>query len=858
MMREKDKRLSEQCEKLVDVASGALQWIADNEELVGDKKDELVKQLKKQSTEARKISRASERPMSVGIFGPSQHGKSFMMQGFITETKGDDKSSIEREGRVRFGNEGEYQFLDFLNEVNPQGGRETTGLVTRFTLQDTQSPANSPVCLRVFREIDVVKILANSFVLDLDKDAVNPLDMAYVSKVLNELEADAQAENIDQLRAEDIYELQDYFEHSLSRHPLVERELGEWFWDRVDNLIPKLSPNKRMAAFSLLWGEVPQFNQIYIELKDALDKLGHSEWVFAPLDAITNNTPGKTILHVLTVKESLGNPGEGELTQLCTLDGKTATLRKPLVTALAFEMIARLEKGVFDFLESTDLLDFPGARSRKGASREKFFADSGEEHPVGEAFVRGKVAVMFDNYSANYDLNTMIAVHKASQLEVPNYPDLVEDWVKRTHGSTAESRVGKSVNLLFAVTMCDRFFEVSQGQKDKALKISNLLNVVDEFSPSVNEWTPAQPFNNSYLIRNPAGCRLDNLFSISDIGHGGAWIELGIKPESLTLAQEYKDAFLGTDIAQKYFKDVASAWDEMIKPDDGGITYLANGLAEACTTDVKFDQIQPKADSLIKNLTQNLKPFFEDGDIEERIKQRIGAIKEVITRLETHPDLIPSFIGEYQVTQEKIRAIYLDYRRNKQLGVAKSRYAYYESAGQMIVSSWVSSMAKKCNNEHLCEFYSLEPDHMRSVANELQAGTQLVELVDAINEKLEKIEAYVSSATKIADHAATMVATLINDFVNHLGCKGELKAPAVDYPNDLFRPLIRIDETKGIPVLHERTKDMAEARNEFSRSWLAALVFVTEVNASSSKGTLVNVEENAKLGSILATLGDIA
>ncbi len=857
MMREKDKLLAEQCNKLADIASDAMQWIANNEELIGDKKDELVKQLKKESSEARKISRASQRPNSVGIFGPSQVGKSFLMQGFITETKDEDKTNIEREGRVLFGSDEDQLSLDFLNDVNPQGGMETTGLVTRFTLKRMSSPKGFPVCLRVFKEIDIVKVLANSFVFDLDRDAVNKLSIDSVTSLLEELESVAQEQYVDALTEHDIYELQDYFEHSMNSHALSEGELGELYWDRADWLAPRLKASDRLKLYSLLWGEVPEFAGVFNELKNAIDQLGHPEWVFAPLEAIENNSPGNTILHVLTVKEGLDDPSANQQTQLMTKEGRTVSLRKPAVTAIAFELLAQLEKGVFDFQQSTDLLDFPGARSRTYSNRQKFFIDSGEAHPIGEAFVRGKVAVMFDNYCADYDLNTLIACHKTEKIEVKSFPPLVEDWVKRSHGNTPEARMNKPINLLFAFTWCDVFFDVSVGQKDNVAKFNNLLRIIDDFSQSIKEWTPSAKFNNTYLIRNPAGKLLETIFDVHRIDVDN-WVELEIKECSQALLQEYKDAFLATEIAQGYFKQPGETWDEMVRPDDGGITGLARGIAEACSEDVKFNQIQPEAKAIIKSLQQNISPYYEDDDIETRIKQRISKISEVIERLEKHPDLIPSFIGEYQVSQDKIRSVYLDYRRNKQLGVAKSRYAHYESAGQMIVSSWVNSMAKKCNNEHLCEFYSLDSEHMRCIANELQAGTQLVELVEVINDKLEKIEAYVSSATKIADHAATMISTLLNDFVNHLGSKGELKAPAIEYPDDIFRPLIKIDKENHVPIFPERTRDMGDARNEFSRSWLKALAFMTKVNASSSKGTLVNVEENVKLGKILATLGEIA
>src|SRR5690606_25115847 len=99
------------------------------------------------------------RPMSVGVFGASQAGKSFLIGRLI--------SPPQRPTQVVFGEGQATTRLNFLTEVNPQGGKETTGLVTRFSVQPQATPADFPVSLRLLRESDVVAILANSFVLDL-------------------------------------------------------------------------------------------------------------------------------------------------------------------------------------------------------------------------------------------------------------------------------------------------------------------------------------------------------------------------------------------------------------------------------------------------------------------------------------------------------------------------------------------------------------------------------------------------------------------------------------------------------------------------------------------------------------------
>src|SRR6478736_5004187 len=69
----------------------------------------------------RKLRRAWSRKQSVGLFGPSQAGKSFLVGALLSHELG----TLEVLSRDRS--------LDFLKEINPAKGVESTGVVTRFT-----------------------------------------------------------------------------------------------------------------------------------------------------------------------------------------------------------------------------------------------------------------------------------------------------------------------------------------------------------------------------------------------------------------------------------------------------------------------------------------------------------------------------------------------------------------------------------------------------------------------------------------------------------------------------------------------------------------------------------------------------
>ena len=96
-------------------------------------------------------SAANYKP-TVGIYGPSQAGKSYLSAKFAENENGILK--------VNLGSE-----FDFLQDINPAGGRESTALVSRFTTDIDH--IDQPFQLRRHAsETDIICILANSYFCD--------------------------------------------------------------------------------------------------------------------------------------------------------------------------------------------------------------------------------------------------------------------------------------------------------------------------------------------------------------------------------------------------------------------------------------------------------------------------------------------------------------------------------------------------------------------------------------------------------------------------------------------------------------------------------------------------------------------
>ena len=293
--------------------------------------------------------------------------------------------------------------IDFIEKINPEGGKESTGLVTRFSIRSQEHPSGFPVCLRLLSESDIVKILANSYFMDGDHAMEAPCEPDAIRQALDSARASAAgpvAGPVAGLSEDEIYDIQDYVESQFRGQERV--KALEPLWDEAAELAPKLDIAGRAALLSLIWGGHAPFSELYALLARALADLGHPADAFCPMEAVIPRD--KSIIDVATLT-GLGRDG-GDLLEVRPLAGSSRSLQRAVVTALTAELRIVLPAAPRPFFEHTDLLDFPGTRSRQQVVLERFLAT--EPEGLKETFLRGKVAYLFDRYVAEQELTSML------------------------------------------------------------------------------------------------------------------------------------------------------------------------------------------------------------------------------------------------------------------------------------------------------------------------------------------------------------------------------------------------------------------------------------------------------------------
>lgn len=877
--------LEKYCKQLEEATQNAIQWVGDNYDLVKNDSENLQKDLRRAGRTYRKCYTSLRRKMCAGVFGPSQAGKSYLL------------SALARDSNNQLFADFDDKQLDFITEINPEGGKESTGLVTRFTMTPLpQHPAGYSVGLRLLSETDLVKIIANTYYADCEHKEV-PDDLA-IQNTLQRLESRAGSPCA-HLTLDHMEDLREYVTQEFGARPRVQT-LEKVFWNQAQELAPKLNTDDRVALYSLIWNEIPQFTDLLYRLVKALEQLRYPNEAFCSLDALT---PRDTSIIDVAMLQGLEGQSTGDLT-VATADGLTTTLPRALVTALTAELTIVMKAKPADFFEHTDLLDFPGYRSRYKIT-DIAHELANKEGMTTQMFLRGKVAYLFQRYCAERELTSMLLCIGPSNQEVQDLPAVINDWIASTHGNTEEERAEISADsLFFILTKFDIEFEQKKGATDTKSRWDNRLHasLLDFFGKQHDwptRWKNNQAFNNIFLLRNP-NFRFDAIMDIDDNG-----VEKGIRQEKLSYVDDLKQSFLGSELVSRHFAQPREAWEEAMKLNDGGISYIRTKLSPLCNPDLKREQLEKTIFETRNTLLGRLKKYhFSDDKEEERrkknefirrffyifknreiLQQRFGEMLNTFTlNIEEvyalHPEAERRYNQYVHSEEEKAHQEDSDAMDNIDLNMdlslddllsddfgsgpstaseeqtaAPNRKDEHSFYAMQIMSTWVAHMHSIAQSSVLQRYYGLPAAEFTTMVNEIDTGAQRLRLPDQLEDAFRTIAqpADVSKDSKVRKQASLAVAT-INEFIAWLG-----KSPAHCVADKRFVSI----EGKSMPVFADKPEVGEEPVLEetfrpytgaWYRDWLRVFTDLLMHNVDFDGETTLNREQNALLGNILSRM----
>ena len=877
-----DLKLAQDCEALAVAASEGVGWLkgaAAQSPTVAQQAPSLISELQKVRNQSRKLARAARRRMCVGVFGPSQAGKSYLVSILAS-----------RDGRplqARFAD----QTYDFLREINPPGNRESTGLVTRFGLGLSDVAPDFPVRVRLLTQTDIVKILGNSFLMDFDhqKAAFERPDGEAIRKRLVELRAKVLPVPPGDLDSDDVLDLIEYFDTFFAG---ITSELRTEYWREAIELAPRLSGIDRARLWSVLWYDFQPFTDLYLTLYDGLEKLSHAPEALLGMDALIPRE--KSIIDVLTLDKLGADAADTLLVRPKQADRRTspdARLPRSLVCALTAELSVAIDEKPWDFFDHTDLLDFPGARSRlklanlEDVAKAKGVAEGA--NPLRELLLRGKVAYLFQRYSAERELSAILLCIPDGNQEVRDLSDMMTAWIDQTIGATPADRAKQKNALFLVLTKMDREFEQKAGETEESRRLrwsarlgnSLIHNFRGEWPTNWN----GRSFDNSFWLRNPTVID-ERLMDYTD-GR-----ETGIAEDFAERAGELRTHFVENLDVRRHFSDPAKAWDEAFRPNDGGVAYLVKSLTPVCDPAIKRAQVRGQLEVQMRRLVDRLAGFHSAADGDARAKKR-DLVQTVLRGLSTciQHQQFGELVATLQVADSALRDIYFristarateDQNKGKPAGQAAQSTGASVDLGAIFADVfgdddgrgappsgvledraerfareaaeyWLENMRRIGADEKALSHFGIDRQHVGWLIDELVVGAHRLKLIDQLSSDVRALENAANSKwEEIAERQVRTAAAALNGYVSALGFD---RLPLEERPGlPPNAPTRRVFQgppaINGAPALGE---EPASIYADYCRDWMRAFLQLAMDNVGYEGGREITAEQNEQLGAIL-------
>ncbi len=864
-----DEKLADLCSVTSGVAAGAAKWFEVNREVVGAQARAIQRELDSHEELAQQYERAARRPMCVGVFGESQSGKSYLI------------SAMARRGTnpvvARFGD----KRLNFLKDINPESGGEATGLVTRFTIRPSAAPATHPVAVRLLSQTDIIKILANAYLKDFVLAVERPPEKSRIEQAFVAARDAVKrgASVTDGLSERQIRNLRRYFEQEAANRATQNALEQSGYWTELEELAPRLPIEERVKLYEFLWGGVETLTRVYLQLYRALDRLGFSAEAFCALDALQPRE--NSIINVEALKGLL-QPA-GSTVEIVGQNGRRAHLDRAELTAIISELVINLDEKPADYFDHTDLLDFPGLRSRLDIpiAPELYLREKGAMG-MQELFLRGKVAYLFDRYCAERELTSMLLCVQPGNQETRVLPAMVLKWIHASHGDKPADRARVDTALFLVLTKFDKRFPDTAGRvedTDSLWSQGITAALLDFFGKDKDnwpaEWRPNEPFGNVFWLRNP-GFKNRDLMSYADDGS-----ETGVRDPRRIL--KTKQEYLANALVRRHVANAEQAWEAAFALNDGGISWLANALSPVCRPELKRRQIATLHGDLRARIAQRIDEFYVSDDGGKEAEKRNRAAVEAVRNLVkvAGRQRFGHFLTHLQIGAERLQyefhwsemkgnsqgasppgASFSEKTLLEQLGIddepaeASDGPLRSDRSAHLAILAfehWANRLRELIQEERKVEALGLDAPALKTITHELLAASERLRLVDRLAQDIRGLIQAVETGPAAMLKPAMAAAELINRFVCRLGQDDLATADRAqiqlskDWRVPVFEARPRLDAMtdlpKGDPVI-----DRPEIRD-----WLASFRHVVATNAHGGTSQR-NREQNQKLGEIRVRL----
>jgi len=647
---DRDRKIIRMAERTEELATDLANWLAEfNPERVERDLGPIPSADEFELTRLRRLASAvfssAKVPVSAAVYGPSQVGKSLFV-GRVLLPSSDDYSPLGRDEQN--GAPSYYQHLSFDTDLNPQSGsNEATALVTRFATKDRIASSTSPdypVMVRALTRSQWLRVLGRGFLTECGKASTPDIwTPEALESMFDETSRRYSHTEVDRSWRMDLLDAYSYMKMCdrrgfptdesivnglLTRYPLSEdgyvAVAANLFWDnwgsltglfmRINEFLQRIVSTEHDPAILTHWAGV----RYLLDSQRAKIHERRNSRCFPKVDWEDIKLKQEMSWFVLDYTEGRGGGRE----DLETIQAAMLELVIPILPH-------RLDEDWRKVIEQIDILDIPGMRAgRQGAEQGKrSTADTVEEQM--EIVKRGKVSYLFERYTEELLIQTLLLLARGGNLEVTaQMKHHIDLWGRARYGDDVWPRKVRDEfpALFLGLTGIDEEFRNREEYADPMLYEARLAQLADALGDVMQEFGgKSKSFTNVYPLRYPGTWDTDK--AQREKAGEDKWVQAG-------------NAFLQAKSVQQYVANGSEKWAAAMKDDDGGMSLIAEGWRTVTTAERKQDMLEQQVEDIHSRLVQLGKGWIVSGDSNIERRQREACAKKIIDWLASKPQAV--------------------------------------------------------------------------------------------------------------------------------------------------------------------------------------------------------------------------
>lgn len=684
--------------KKIEEINKGMQWI---KQYYPEHYDKLFLQMAEQRRKLIRIADVEQDNPAIAAYGVSQVGKSYLMNCMLQ--KNGQPFMLEADGRT----------YNFIEEMNPKtDNTEATGVVTRFT-SFSKNPerfsAKYPIMMRCLSVSDIVLVVCDGYYNDLlgfqtfGEEELKGMAEEIYNKYIN------MPENMTSpIQADDILDIQAYFSKHLKSQ--AQAILRSEFFQKLALVANRIASADWVDIFSILWFKTQYQTKLFRKMVETLGKFKYAKYVYLPPQALLHDGINEnTVMSVQCLNQLFIEKPE-YFTEVYLREGDNYTtvrdLTKSEVCAVCAEIIVKigddylhntsnycftdispevasqLTRGNIDMdiLKDNDMLDFPGARSRKKLELGTMKEDSN----LITVLLRGKVAYLFNMYNEAKRINILLYCHHQEKNEVSDIPLLLKDWIMNNIGRTMELRqrtmtmTGNISPLFYIGTKFNLDMRVQAediANNENAMKgrwqqrfHKTLYSECFQADATLDEegekiflnWTrPGEHFYNSYVLRDYkfSGPKGNHLYENERTTPDTSVMVMKGSSDARGYYIRMRETFIQSEYVKCFFRNPALSWDVAASINNDGALFIIENLGKVAKTmrATREQLFNDVITSVVRVVYELLATYYVSNDVAEILANNInkanGIFRELDFACQENPDFFGHMLQDLQLTE---------------------------------------------------------------------------------------------------------------------------------------------------------------------------------------------------------------